>query len=282
MSVETINKKRKKIVILSIILNLLVFLIFLILGFLFFFTYWYYVLISIVIIILLLYLESKFLIMPLYDSLIIQLMHLTFQNRYPNYDIEKSKDKNHLFGYFFNEDKAVISNHILFDDKKVSWDMFDFTINKSKKDKDPTLYGKYVKISKKNICNDSFAFFSQNKLLTEQFKEYFSNKYSKGNDSITTLKKNKSYFCYYNQDYDYDFINCFEELDDFNSVIMEKDKIEFIMLTKEDGFHFRLQDKLNQDVIFYIKDKYALTFKIIDKILQVAKGKEEHHVQKNS
>ncbi len=278
MDVEVINKKRKRIVALSLTLTILVFVLFLVLGFLFFFAYWYYVLISIVLIILLLYLESKLLIMPLYHGLVVDLFKITFQNRYPHLKITASKDKNNQFGYFFNEDKAVISNHILLSDDHLQWDMFDFALNTSKKDKEKPIYGKYIKLSMKDICKDRFVIFSQDKNLTLKFKEYFTAKYDKTNDFLSTIRKNRKYVCCYNEHYDFDLLNCFDDIDEFNVAIFEPDQIELLVLNKEDGFHFRLQDKLNHDVIYYLKDKYTPFLKVVDKIIQVVERKKEKNV----
>ena len=269
MNIDVLNKKRKSICRLSLTFTVITVVI----GVLMLFigtVNTYFFIGAPVFVIIFLYILSKFLIIPKYEDLRIDILNGILANKNKEYKISKSKEKfDELSNYYdikfvkFSSKQQILLN-------KTSYDFVDFDLMQKKglKNYYSDLSGKIFKF--KNTLNNKepFAFISLNNQETNKYVNFLKDNFKNINENITSLKRYKPYVALYNDYLPLEVLNAFEEINGFNCIIANKDEIIVIDLEKSIKLEFRLQDELTSNNLIDYKNAVSALLKILEKLTQ--------------
>ena len=264
MNLDNINKQRKNIVILSVILTILSLAIsvaVIVYGFL------NNVILAstsgFVLIVVLLYVVAKFIIIPKYNNLKIEI----FRSFFNNYQINNDKYKFKELDNYFNKNKTKVSNTYKIDNENISFTFATYEEGEKKALKGTYLLNAgYVCKIKMNKSLPNQCFIGLNSKQTEKFIRFYSDTFKNRNDNITTSKKFKPFVCLYDGSYNLKLIDCFEHIDGFNFINIKEDEILFISSGKRIEYDFKLQDKLSNNDLVNYKNQYKQVIRMFDKI----------------
>lgn len=272
--------QRKWIVALSLFSTILFIVAFIIAEFLLGVTLWWAMILVFILFVSLLYSLSKFVIMPLYAQLVLQIFQMVANDRMKLLQCKKSRQVISDFYYLFNKDEVTIFNHFFMQLEWVDLDFYDFHLDiKKRKEKNCNMiYGRVLSFQFQESFFENFIFILENKKESEKFKNYYEKKYQNQNHSISYGKKYRHYTCYYNHQYEEEILSVLNEPTNFHALKAEGNCLQIFLHQKEDGFHFKLQNALQDDVLIHCKEKYADLFKIIEQLKEYIrkKGGEEH------
>lgn len=268
MKIKEIEKRRKAIVALSLLLTILLILVFLFAEILLGLAYWWAMILVFMLFVACLYGLSKWIIMPLYDTLVVNIFSKVLSDRFPKASVRKGKKIAPDFYYLFNKEEITLSNHFLIDFKNFTVDIFDFAEKSGKKrTKDiKTSYGRMILFHGPFKSNLPSVYILENKKETERFKTYYATSYPSCNDSLTYGKKYRRYCCFYQRQFAMDALSILGESNDFHALKIDEKSMQLLMINKNDGFCFRLQDHLKEDIFVYCKQKYADFFRMAEAV----------------
>ena len=258
------NKKRKKICIISIILTILIVLSY-VLEVIFLAPKFFFIsIIGAIVMLTLLYCLSHFYVYKEYLKLKIDFIFATTQNKIKCQSITLLNNKNEYLCHFFDKSKLNIKNAYSFNYKNnnVSYYEFENLEKRFIKSDIVTMLGMLIVMDYKSLNN--FALVLNYEALTERFNNYFSY-YFKNNDNNFLIKK-KKYTLFYNDkniNINFDFLN---DLNGFNSIYVNDNKLYLLFLTNKEIFEFKLQKEIDYKLKNKCIECYDEVFKIINKL----------------
>jgi len=265
--IENINKKRKMINLLSLTITVILFLTFLLIIYLYSMTHFYISIIACIVLIASLYCLSRFIIKPMYNNLVNELFNIAFKDKYNNSNIVISKNSFDILTYLFNKDYYSLENKtsIECNDKVIEFCDFNYKENKANSKQ---FYGKCINITFSAKMFKKQGFYAINKDISEPFNNYLANKFTKI-DNFSN-RKNTTYKVFSDESYNYLYMEALSDISSSTFCIINENTITLFYENKEDGFNFKLNNKLKDDVIYYIKDCYSNMFKTINKLIEVS------------
>ena len=266
MNIEALNKKRKRICALSLTLTILIMIvggIMIILGM----HNTYFFVGGPVFIIVFLFLLSKFLIMPKYEDLRIEIIKNIFSIIKCNYQISKSKEKFNELGNFYDNKYLKFSTKQQITINNVVYKFVDFDLMQKKglKNYNSDLSGKIIKFD--NLLNNKepFAFILSNNQESDKYITFLKDNFRNINENITSIKRYKPYTALYNDYLPIEILNVIDEIDGFNCIISNENEIIIISLEKRINLEFRLQDELTNNNLVDYKNAINSLLRILEK-----------------
>lgn len=266
MNIEALNKKRKRICALSLTLTILIMIvggIMIILGM----HNTYFFVGGPVFIIVFLFLLSKFLIMPKYEDLRIEIIKNIFSIRKCNYQISKSKEKFVELGNFYDNKYLKLSTKQQITINNVVYKFVDFDLMQKKglKNYYSDLSGKIIKFNNLLKIKEPFAFILSNNQESDKYITFLKDNFRNINENITSIKRYKPYTALYNDYLPIEILNVIDEIDGFNCIISNENEIIIISLEKRINLEFRLQDELTNNNLVDYKNAINSLLKILEK-----------------
>lgn len=258
------NKKRKKICIISIIFTILIVLSY-VLEVIFLAPKFFFVsIIGAIVMLFLLYCLSHFYVYKEYLKLKINYIFYIMNNKINCQSISLINIKNEYLYHFFDKSKLNVKNAYSFNynNKVVTYYEFENLEKRFIKLDIVTMSGRLIVMDYKSANN--FSLVLNYDSLTERFNNYF-NYYFKNNDNNYLLKK-KKYTLFYNDkniNIEFDFLN---DLNGFNSIYVNDNKLYLLFLTNKEIFEFKLQKEIDYKIKNKCIECYDDTFKIINKL----------------
>lgn len=266
MDINILNKKRKFIKFISVSLTILIVVIatiFLIIGN--YNTYFYIA--SPIILIAGLFILAKFLVIPKYENLKMEILKSFLNDRYHDVKIKKHKDyfkymdnfydnkitkKDNLYSIIIKgqEFKTLIYNKRFTKNSAVTFDFSGIVIScdLNKKLNEAT----YIRLNEKN---------------STQIINFLEGSYKNYDDSLSSNKKYYRYGVYYNDKYDLEIIDLFNDFPGPNLIKID-DKFMAIIDTKIRPIEFKIQDNLTSNNIIDFKNQCEPLFKLLDVLLK--------------
>ena len=266
MNIEALNKKRKRICALSLTLTILIMIvggIMIILGM----HNTYFFVGGPVFIIVFLFLLSKFLIMPKYEDLRIEIIKNIFSIRKCDYQISKSKEKFNELGNFYDNKYLKLSTKQQITINNVVYKFVDFDLMQKKglKNYYSDLSGKIIKFDNLLKNKEPFAFILSNNQESDKYITFLKDNFRNINENITSIKRYKPYTALYNDYLPIEILNVIDEIDGFNCIISNENEIIIISLEKRINLEFRLQDELTNNNLVDYKNAINSLLKILEK-----------------
>ena len=266
MNIDALNKKRKRICALSLTLTILIMIvggIMIILGM----HNTYFFVGGPVFIIVFLFLLSKFLIMPKYEDLRIEIIKNIFSIRKCNYQISKSKEKFVELGNFYDNKYLKLSTKQQITINNVVYKFVDFDLMQKKglKNYYSDLSGKIIKFNNLLKIKEPFAFILSNNQESDKYITFLKDNFRNINENITSIKRYKPYTALYNDYLPIEILNVIDEIDGFNCIISNENEIIIISLEKRINLEFRLQDELTNNNLVDYKNAINSLLKILEK-----------------
>ena len=266
MSIDALNKKRKRICALSLTLTILIMIvggIMIILGM----HNTYFFVGGPVFIIVFLFLLSKFLIMPKYEDLRIEIIKNIFSIRKCNYQISKSKEKFNELGNFYDNKYLKFSTKQQITINNVVYKFVDFDLMQKKglKNYYSDLSGKIIKFDNLLKIKEPFAFILSNNQESDKYITFLKDNFRNINENITSIKRYKPYTALYNDYLPIEILNVIDEIDGFNCIISNENEIIIISLEKRINLEFRLQDELTNNNLVDYKNAINSLLRILEK-----------------
>ena len=266
MNIEALNKKRKRICALSLTLTILIMIvggIMIILGM----HNTYFFVGGPVFIIVFLFLLSKFLIMPKYEDLRIEIIKNIFSIRKCNYQISKSKEKFNELGNFYDNKYLKFSTKQQITINNVVYKFVDFDLMQKKglKNYYSDLSGKIIKFDNLLKNKEPFAFILSNNQESDKYITFLKDNFRNINENITSIKRYKPYTALYNDYLPIEILNVIDEIDGFNCIISNENEIIIISLEKRINLEFRLQDELTNNNLVDYKNAINSLLRILEK-----------------
>ena len=266
MSIDALNKKRKRICALSLTLTILIMIvggIMIILGM----HNTYFFVGGPVFIIVFLFLLSKFLIMPKYEDLRIEIIKNIFSIRKCDYQISKSKEKFNELGNFYDNKYLKLSTKQQITINNVVYKFVDFDLMQKKglKNYYSDLSGKIIKFDNLLKIKEPFAFILSNNQESDKYITFLKDNFRNINENITSIKRYKPYTALYNDYLPIEILNVIDEIDGFNCIISNENEIIIISLEKRINLEFRLQDELTNNNLVDYKNAINSLLKILEK-----------------
>ena len=266
MSIDALNKKRKRICALSLTLTILIMIvggIMIILGM----HNTYFFVGGPVFIIVFLFLLSKFLIMPKYEDLRIEIIKNIFSIIKCNYQISKSKEKFNELGNFYDNKYLKFSTKQQITINNVVYKFVDFDLMQKKglKNYYSDLSGKIIKFDNLLKIKEPFAFILSNNQESDKYITFLKDNFRNINENITSIKRYKPYTALYNDYLPIEILNVIDEIDGFNCIISNENEIIIISLEKRINLEFRLQDELTNNNLVDYKNAINSLLKILEK-----------------
>ena len=266
MNIEALNKKRKRICALSLTLTILIMIvggIMIILGM----HNTYFFVGGPVFIIVFLFLLSKFLIMPKYEDLRIEIIKNIFSIRKCDYKISKSKEKFVELGNFYDNKYLKLSTKQQITINNVVYKFVDFDLMQKKglKNYYSDLSGKIIKFDNLLKIKEPFAFILSNNQESDKYITFLKDNFRNINENITSIKRYKPYTALYNDYLPIEILNVIDEIDGFNCIISNENEIIIISLEKRINLEFRLQDELTNNNLVDYKNAINSLLRILEK-----------------
>lgn len=266
MNIDALNKKRKRICALSLTLTIIIMVIgvfMIILGM----HNTYFFIGGPVFIIVFLFLLSKFLIMPKYEDLRIEIIKEIFFIRKCNYQISKSQEKfNELGDYYDNKFLKLSSKQeIRINENIYKYVDFDLMQKKGLKNYYSDLSGKIIKFDNILKNKEPFAFILANNQESDKYVTFLKDNFKNINENVTSLKRYKPYVALYNDYFPLEILNIIDEIDGFNCIISNGKEIIIISLEKRINLEFRLQDELKNNNLIDYKNAINSLLKVLEK-----------------
>ena len=266
MNIDALNRKRKRICALSLTLTILIMIvggIMIILGM----HNTYFFVGGPVFIIVFLFLLSKFLIMPKYEDLRIEIIKNIFSIRKCNYQISKSKEKFVELGNFYDNKYLKFSTKQQITINNVVYKFVDFDLMQKKglKNYYSDLSGKIIKFDNLLKIKEPFAFILSNNQESDKYITFLKDNFRNINENITSIKRYKPYTALYNDYLPIEILNVIDEIDGFNCIISNENEIIIISLEKRINLEFRLQDELTNNNLVDYKNAINSLLKILEK-----------------
>lgn len=266
MNIDALNKKRKRICALSLTLTIIIMVIgvfMIILGM----HNTYFFIGGPVFIIVFLFLLSKFLIMPKYEDLRIEIIKEIFLIRKCDYQISKSKEKfNELGNYYDNKYLKLSSKQeIKINNNIYKYVDFDLMQKKGLKNYYSDLSGKIIKFENTLNNKEPFAFILANNQESNKYVTFLKDTFKNINENVTSLKRYKPYVALYNDYFPLEILNIIDEIDGFNCIISNEKEIIIISLEKRINLEFRLQDELKNNNLVDYKNAINSLLKVLEK-----------------
>lgn len=274
MNLETINKLRKKITRLSVVISTLIIVVSafcLILGM---YSMLFYIATPIILIGGLFCL-SKFVIMPKYEKLKIDIINNLIIPKNENIKVESSKDKFRYLDNYYDRDKTKKTSKydFIIDDSIYHTATFELMVKNGLKYVFSNECGRIIKIKNNFEIFEECAFISLNNKETDKFVTFLKDNYKNRNDNVSSLKKYKRYTALYNNKIQLELLEIIEEINAFNCIIIDKDYIYIIDNEKNVPFEFKLQNELTANLLIDYKKNFNGLVKIINKIEKFRKDK---------
>ena len=266
MNIDALNRKRKRICALSLTLTILIMIvggIMIILGM----HNTYFFVGGPVFIIVFLFLLSKFLIMPKYEDLRIEIIKNIFSIRKCNYQISKSKEKFVELGNFYDNKYLKLSTKQQITINNVVYKFVDFDLMQKKglKNYYSDLSGKIIKFDNLLKIKEPFAFILSNNQESDKYITFLKDNFRNINENITSIKRYKPYTALYNDYLPIEILNVIDEIDGFNCIISNENEIIIISLEKRINLEFRLQDELTNNNLVDYKNAINSLLRILEK-----------------
>jgi hypothetical protein len=266
MNIDALNRKRKRICALSLTLTILIMIvggIMIILGM----HNTYFFVGGPVFIIVFLFLLSKFLIMPKYEDLRIEIIKNIFSIRKCNYQISKSKEKFDELGNFYDNKYLKLSTKQQIAINNVVYKFVDFDLMQKKglKNYYSDLSGKIIKFDNLLKIKEPFAFILSNNQESDKYITFLKDNFRNINENITSIKRYKPYTALYNDYLPIEILNVIDEIDGFNCIISNENEIIIISLEKRINLEFRLQDELTNNNLVDYKNAINSLLRILEK-----------------
>ena len=266
MNIDALNRKRKRICALSLTLTILIMIvggIMIILGM----HNTYFFVGGPVFIIVFLFLLSKFLIMPKYEDLRIEIIKNIFSIIKCNYQISKSKEKFNELGNFYDNKYLKFSTKQQITINNVVYKFVDFDLMQKKglKNYYSDLSGKIIKFDNLLKNKEPFAFILSNNQESDKYITFLKDNFRNINENITSIKRYKPYTALYNDYLPIEILNVIDEIDGFNCIISNENEIFIISLEKRINLEFRLQDELTNNNLVDYKNAINSLLRILEK-----------------
>ena len=266
MNIDALNKKRKRICALSLTLTIIIMVIgvfMIILGM----HNTYFFVGGPVFIIVFLFLLSKFLNMPKYEDLRIEIIKNIFSIRKCDYQISKSKEKFNELGNFYDNKYLKFSNKQQITINNVVYKFVDFDLMQKKglKNYYSDLSGKIIKFDNLLKIKEPFAFILSNNQESDKYITFLKDNFRNINENITSIKRYKPYTALYNDYLPIEILNVIDEIDGFNCIISNENEIIIISLEKRINLEFRLQDELTNNNLVDYKNAINSLLRILEK-----------------
>lgn len=266
MNIDALNRKRKRICALSLTLTILIMIvggIMIILGM----HNTYFFVGGPVFIIVFLFLLSKFLIMPKYEDLRIEIIKNIFSIIKCNYQISKSKEKFNELGNFYDNKYLKFSTKQQITINNVVYKFVDFDLMQKKglKNYYSDLSGKIIKFDNLLKNKEPFAFILSNNQESDKYITFLKDNFRNINENITSIKRYKPYTALYNDYLPIEILNVIDEIDGFNCIISNENEIIIISLEKRINLEFRLQDELTNNNLVDYKNAINSLLRILEK-----------------
>ena len=266
MNIDALNRKRKRICALSLTLTILIMIvggIMIILGM----HNTYFFVGGPVFIIVFLFLLSKFLIMPKYEDLRIEIIKNIFSIRKCDYQISKSKEKFNELGNFYDNKYLKFSTKQQITINNVVYKFVDFDLMQKKglKNYYSDLSGKIIKFDNLLKNKEPFAFILSNNQESDKYITFLKDNFRNINENITSIKRYKPYTALYNDYLPIEILNVIDEIDGFNCIISNENEIIIISLEKRINLEFRLQDELTNNNLVDYKNAINSLLRILEK-----------------
>lgn len=220
-----------------------------------------------VFIIVFLFLLSKFLIMPKYEDLRIEIIKNIFSIRKCNYQISKSKEKFVELGNFYDNKYLKLSTKQQITINNVVYKFVDFDLMQKKglKNYYSDLSGKIIKFNNLLKIKEPFAFILSNNQESDKYITFLKDNFRNINENITSIKRYKPYTALYNDYLPIEILNVIDEIDGFNCIISNENEIIIISLEKRINLEFRLQDELTNNNLVDYKNAINSLLRILEK-----------------
>ena len=272
MNLDTINLKRKYITRLSVIISTIIIAlgaVSLVLGM--YFTLFY--ILTAIILIGGLYCLSKFLIMPKYEALKIDILNNIVLSNYKNIKVKSSTEKFNYLNNFYDKDKTKKTSKydFIIDENIYHTATFELMVKSGLKYVNSNEMGRIIKFENKFKNVENCAFISLNHKESEKYVTFLKDEFTNRNDNVTSLRKYKPYVALYNNKIQIEILDIIEEINSFNCIIIKQDYIYIIDNEKNIPFEFKLQDELTNNKLIDCRNSINNLVKVLTKIEKVRK-----------